>query len=81
MKHQSFNEIVADYEAKTGKKLEVTRTPSEVLAENARTGDLAASLFYEWDVRGASVGSPLTNDLYPDWNPKSVAYYIAESFA
>jgi len=77
----SFNKIVVDYEAKTGKKLEVTRTPREVLAENTRNGDLIASLFYEWDLRGGTVGTPVTNDLYPDWNPKSVIDYMVESFA
>jgi len=68
----TFNKIVVDYEAKTGKKLEVTRTSREVLAEKAGKGDLMSFLFHEWDLRGGTVGSPLTNDLYPDWNPKSV---------
>jgi hypothetical protein len=52
--------------------LEVTRTSREVLAEKAGKGDLMSFLFHEWDLRGGTVGSPLTNDLYPDWNPKSV---------
>ena len=43
-----------------------------MLAERAGEGDLLAFLFHEWDLRGATVGSPLSNDLYPDWNPKSV---------
>ncbi|KAF9654289.1 NAD-P-binding protein [Thelephora ganbajun] len=73
----SFNKIVADYEAKTGKKLEVTRTPREVLAEGAGQGDIIAFLYYEWDVHGGSVGSHLSNDLYPDWNPKSVIDAVA----
>lgn len=68
----SFNQIVVDYETKTGKKLEVTRTPREVLAERASKGDLISFLFHEWDISGATAGSPLTNDLYPDWKPKSV---------
>jgi hypothetical protein len=57
--------------------LVVTKIPREVLAERANKGDFAATLFHEWDVHGGIVGSPLTNDLYPDWNPKSVIDSIA----
>lgn len=57
--------------------MEVTKIPREVLEERANKGDFAATLFYEWDVHGAVVGFPLTNDLYPDWNPKSVIDSIA----
>ena len=74
---QTYNKIIAAYEAKTGQKLEVTRTSREVLAEKASKGDLNAFLLHEWDIRGATVGTPLTNDLYPDWNPKSVIDAIA----
>ena len=63
---------MADYEAKTGKKLEVTRTSKEELAERGRKGDLIAFLLHEWDIRGGTAGTPLTNDLYPGWNPMSV---------
>ena len=66
-----MNKIVDDYEAKTGVKLEVTRTPRAVLAENASKGNLLSFIYHELDVNGGVVGSPLSNDLYPDWNPKS----------
>lgn len=78
MNLQSYNKIVTDYEAKTGKKLEVTRTPREELAEKAGNGDLLAFLFHAWDVRGGTVGTPLTNHLYPDWNPRSVVDSITQ---
>jgi len=74
----TFNKIAAGYEAKTGKKLEITRTPREVLAKKADDGDLMAFLFHEWDLHGGTVGSPLTNDLYPDWNPRSVIDAITQ---
>ena len=75
---QTFNKIAVDYEAKTGKKLEITRISREELAERASKGELAAFLFQEWDLRGGTVGTPLTNDLYPDWNPKSVVDSITQ---
>jgi len=74
----TFNKIAADYEAKTGKKLEITRTSREVLAERASEGDLKSFLFQEWDLHGGTVGSPLTNDLFPGWNPKSVVDAITQ---
>jgi len=73
----TFNKIVADYEGKTGKKLEVTRTPREVLAESASKGDIVSFLYHEWDIYGGVVGAPLSQDLYPGWNPKSVVDAIA----
>jgi len=57
--------------------LKVTKTPKEVLADEASKGDLVAFLYYEWDLHGGTVGSPLSNDLYPDWNPKSVVDAVA----
>ena len=50
------------------------------MVEDASMGDCIAFLYYEWDLHGGAVGSPLSNDLYPDWNPKSVADAIVESF-
>ncbi|KAI0296986.1 NAD-P-binding protein [Multifurca ochricompacta] len=65
---KSFNELFKEYEAKTGKKLEITYIPvSELdarLATNPR--DVFAFLHKLW-----STGSEKENDnhLYPDWNP------------
>lgn len=42
------------------------------MAERASQGDIMAFVTHEWDVRGGTVGTPLTNDLYPGWNPKTV---------
>jgi len=49
----------------------------EELAESASKGDVVAFLYYEWDLHGGLVGFPLSNDLYPGWNPKSVVDAIA----
>ena len=48
------------------------------MAERASKGDLIAFLYHAWDVSGGTAGSPLTNDLYPDWNPKSVVDAISQ---
>ena len=73
MSNQSFNEIVKEYEAKTGKKVEVTYIPvSELdarLASNPQ--DIVAYLHKLW----ATTEGPFKTDnhLYPNWNPSSVA--------
>ncbi|KAN0133486.1 hypothetical protein V8E53_008654 [Lactarius tabidus] len=76
---KSFNEIFQEYEAKTGKKVEVTYVPiSEYdarLATNAN--DIPAFLHKHW----ATVGPfPKTdNYLYPDWNPCPAVDYVPVS--
>lgn len=71
-----MNEIIAAYKKKTGKEIEVTRTPREVLTQKAAAGDLFAAYYYAADVYGSEVGQPLDNDLYPGWNPKKVLEVI-----
>ncbi len=70
--NQSFNEIVKEYEAKTGKKVEVTYIPvSELdarLASNPQ--DFAAFLHKIWATTDGRLETD--NHLYPDWNPSSV---------
>ena len=77
MSNQSFNEIVKEYEARTGKKVEVTYMPiSELdarLASNPQ--DLPAFLHKLWattDTRQLETD----NHLYPGWNPSSVFNYF-----
>ena len=67
-----MNEIITTYERKTGKKIEVTRIPREALAESVAAGDLNSAFYHAADAYGAEVGKPLTNDLFPGWNPKKV---------
>ncbi|KAH9172142.1 NAD-P-binding protein [Lactarius sanguifluus] len=70
---KSFNEIFKEYEAKTGKKLEVTYIPvSELnarLASNPR--DIPTFVHNYW---ATLVESPTKTDnhLYPEWNPSPV---------
>ncbi|KAI0347204.1 NAD-P-binding protein [Trametopsis cervina] len=77
----SFNEILAAYEARTGKKLDVTRVSREELEERVKNNpdDFVASLLLRWDRGEANVGTsgPLSLDLFPDWNPKKVVDVIA----
>jgi len=71
--NQSFNEIFKEYEAKTGKKVEVAYIPvSELdarLASNPR--DIFAFLHKLW-ATGDGRWEKTDNYLYPDWNPSSV---------
>ena len=69
---QSFNEIFKAYEAKTGKKVEVTYTSiSDVDARiAANPEDLPAVLHKFWATAGPFPST--NNDLYPDWNPTPV---------
>ena len=72
MSNQSFNEIVKEYKARTGKKVEVTYVPvSEFDARLASSPqDVVAYLHKLW----ATTEGPLNTDnyLYPNWNPSSV---------
>jgi len=69
---KSFNEIFKEYEAKTGKKVEVTYIPvSELdvrLASNPQ--DFTSYLHKLWAT--ADGGSKTDNHLYPGWNPSTV---------
>jgi hypothetical protein len=69
---QSFNEIFKAYEAKTGKKLEVTYIPiSELDARRAANPqDFVSYLHKFWATAGPF--SHTDNHLYPDWNPSTV---------
>ncbi|KAI0259733.1 NAD-P-binding protein [Gloeopeniophorella convolvens] len=69
----SFSEIFKQYEAKTARKLEITHIPvselNEKLAENPQ--DIVSFLRKFWAVYGPL--ERLDNNLYPGWNPSSVA--------
>jgi ABC-type glycerol-3-phosphate transport system substrate-binding protein len=74
--NQSFNEVVKEYEAKTGKKVEVTYMPfSELdarLASNPQ--DFGAYVHKYVHKLWATADGHLETDnhLYPGWNPSSV---------
>jgi len=69
---KSFNEIFKAYEAKTGKKLEVTYIPVSELDARlaANPQDFASFLHKLWATAGPFLQTD--NHLYPDWNPSSV---------
>jgi hypothetical protein len=73
--NQSFNELVKEYEAKTGKKVEVTYMPiSELdarLASNPQ--DIYPYLHKLW---ATTDGLERDKHLYPGWNPSSVVDYL-----
>ncbi len=69
---QSFNEIFKAYEAKTGKKLEVTYIPLSDLEARLATNpqDMKFILHKTWATAGPLLQTE--NYLYPDWNPSPV---------
>ncbi|KZT25506.1 NAD-P-binding protein [Neolentinus lepideus HHB14362 ss-1] len=85
---QTLNELVEAYTFRTGKKLEVTYTSladqEKILRENSLHSYQAvlAWLLLAWE-RGAAdlATSPdgLSNNLWPDWNPKSAVDAMIET--
>ncbi|KAA1474793.1 NAD-P-binding protein [Dentipellis sp. KUC8613] len=77
----SFNDIAKQYEAKTGKKVEVSyRSIADLeAAVKANAQDFPSVLHLSWAQGGGVVGKPeeLSNGLYPGWNPKKVIDVIA----
>ncbi|KAI0040352.1 NAD-P-binding protein [Auriscalpium vulgare] len=75
---KSFNQIFQEYEAKTGKKLEVTYISDADLEARLKANpyDFAAFLHLSWAHGEGLVGTP-DNGLYPDWNPNPVITYTS----
>lgn len=76
---QSLNDIVAGYQKKTGKKLEVTYTTQEDLkaAIAKNPDDFFTFLKLIWDQGLSTVGDKNDNGLFPEWNPKKVLEVLA----
>jgi hypothetical protein len=74
---QSLNQVLKEYEERTGKKLNVTyRSESELRAAISKNpGDVASILQLDWGLGGGLVGrlDQLSVSDYPDWNPKTIA--------
>ncbi|KAI0258387.1 NAD-P-binding protein [Gloeopeniophorella convolvens] len=69
---KSFNEVFQQYEAKTGKKLDITYMPvSELDAKIAANPDDFASFLHKFFATSGPFQAP-DNSLYPEWNPSSV---------
>lgn len=73
---QSFNALLAAYEAKSGKTLEITRRPRSALEQalSSNPADFASALLLSWDLGGGLVGGvdELDNSVWEDWKPKKV---------
>lgn len=76
---QSLNAIVREYEAKSGKKLQVEyRQVSELEDKLKETPEnLLAFLRLTWEARlGAHKAEEVANVEFPDWNPSKVVDVI-----
>ena len=69
---QSFNEIFKAYEAKTGKKLEITYIPVSDLDARLATNPQDFATFLQKYFATAGPFLQTDNHLYPDWNPSPV---------
>ncbi|KDQ62723.1 hypothetical protein JAAARDRAFT_190011 [Jaapia argillacea MUCL 33604] len=73
---KSLNQIVADYQAKTGIQLEISRESRAELeaAVQKEPGNFGKAVQLIWDNGGSLVGEPgqLSNTDWPEWNPTSV---------
>lgn len=78
---QSFNQIFAAYEKKTGKKIDVTYRSAQELQDTIANNphDFASRLHLSWSVGQGQVGKPeqVSNGGYPEWNPKNVLAVLA----
>lgn len=73
---QSYNKIVSQWEARTGKKVTLTHQPRSELEEAAgkNPDDLISVHGLEWDLGHGIVGKPeeVSNGEWPEWNPANV---------
>jgi len=70
---KTFNEVAERYQAKTGKKLEVTHIPVSTLQKNVEENpyDLPSQISWVWELGEGDVGAT-DNHLWPEWNPKKI---------
>jgi uncharacterized protein YbjT (DUF2867 family) len=70
----TFNECAERYEAKTGKKLEVTHIPVSTLKKNVEEdpNDLPSQISWVWELGEGDVGAKTDNHLWPEWNPRKI---------
>ena len=75
---QSLNKAFAAYEEKYDVKLQVKYTSVDELKENVEKNahDILSFVHLKMATGDVVVGSPLDNQLFPDWNPKPVSEYV-----
>ncbi|KDQ57212.1 hypothetical protein JAAARDRAFT_35819 [Jaapia argillacea MUCL 33604] len=73
---KSLNEVVSEYQEKSGKKLSVTRVPRKDLQDGLEKNpqDLAKLIQLIWEQGGGVIGRPdeLSNSEWPEWNQVGV---------
>ncbi|KAF8600050.1 NAD(P)-binding protein [Ceratobasidium sp. AG-I] len=71
---KSPNEVVRLWEEKNKAKLEVTYHSVQELHDRlaANSGDVLGAVLRETALGRSRVPEPLSNDLFPDWNPKPI---------
>ncbi|KAB5591663.1 Isoflavone reductase-like protein [Ceratobasidium theobromae] len=71
---KTANEVVALWEEKCKDKLQVTYHSVQELHSRlaANPGDILSAVMRETALGKSKVPEPLSNDLYPEWNPKSI---------
>lgn len=78
---KTFNEIIAGYEKKTGKKIDLSHTSQDALKENIvkNPHDFLSDLRLSWDLGHGTIGGngETDNGLWPQWNPKKVLDILA----
>ncbi|QRV78369.1 NmrA-like family domain-containing protein 1 [Ceratobasidium sp. AG-Ba] len=72
---KSFNEVAQLWEEKHKTKLEITHRPVQELHDRlaANPGDVLGAVLRESALGRSRVPEPLSNDLFPGWNPKPVS--------
>ncbi|KAI0055616.1 NAD-P-binding protein [Artomyces pyxidatus] len=79
---KTFNQIFADYEERTGRKLNPKYRSKEELEQTLKENPkhFSSMLQYSWISHGGTVGEPdqLDNKLYADWNPIKVVDILTE---
>jgi hypothetical protein len=74
-----LNGIVAGYEKKTGKKLNVSHTPISILEENIKNNpqDYISICWLYLDSGVAVLGNVTDNTVWSEWRPKKVVDVVA----
>jgi hypothetical protein len=70
---QTFNSLAVQLQELSGKKFDITHVPRSVFEENITKNpqDAFSGLFLGWDLGKGKHPNTLSNDVYPDWHPKS----------
>ncbi|VDC07393.1 unnamed protein product [Peniophora sp. CBMAI 1063] len=74
----SYNDIFAAYEKKHGVQVTVQHVPIEDMEATVAkdSHDVVTYLRLAWAKGAGTVGSPLDNGVFPDWNPRPVIHYL-----